>query len=364
MLFLIQKEFKQILRNKFLPKLVCVFPIMVILVMPWVANMEIKNVNLAILDWDKSSLSQSLTTKINASPFFRITLYPSSIQEAYECIYRNDCDIIIEFLAGFEDNALKSNHTTLGIYANTMSNTKGTLGTGYLNQIIMDFTKEKSIAMPSSFTHFELFNLYAFNPNLDYKIYMIPALVVMVLTMICGFLPAFNIIGEKEKGNIDQINVTPIPKSTFILSKIIPYWVIGLFVLSVCFLLAFLVYGLLPRGNFLLIYVFAIAYILVVTGMGLVISNYSHTMQQAMFVSYFFILILILLSGLFTSVKSMPFFAQCLTYLNPLKYFIESIRSIYLKGSGFEVLWLNLLILLVFAFVLNIWAILSYKKRE
>lgn len=152
--------------------------------------------------------------------------------------------------------------------------------------------------------------------------------------MICGFLPAFNIIGEKQKGNLEQLNVTPISKAKVILSKIIPFWILGLVVLSLCFLLAWAVYGLTPKGGYALAYAFAVMYILVVTGMGLVISNYSNTMQQAMFVAYFFILILILLSGLFTSVKSMPFWAQILTYFNPLRYFIESLRYIFLKGGS------------------------------
>lgn len=184
--------------------------------------------------------------------------------------------------------------------------------------------------------------------------------------MLCGFLPAFNIIAEKQSSNIEQINVSPLPKSLFILSKIILYWIMGLFVLSLCFLLAFLVYGFASKGGYVSIYAFALVYILVVTGLGLVISNYSATMQQAMFVSYFFILILLLLSGLFTSVKSMPFWAQILTYANPLRYFIESLRAIFLRGENLfnsANLTLNLALLFVFALVLNAWAIQSYKKR-
>lgn len=195
---------------------------------------------------------------------------------------------------------------------------------------------------------------------------MIPALTVMVLTMLCGFLPAFNIIAEKQSGNIEQINVSPLPKSLFILSKIIPYWIMGVVVISVCFLLAFVIYGFSSHGGYGSIYAFALAYILVVTGLGLVISNYSNTMQQAMFVSYFFILILLLLSGLFTSIKSMPLWAEILTYANPLRYFIESLRAIFLKGENLlnsASLWGDLCVLIGFALVFNAWAVISYKKR-
>ncbi len=366
MLFLIQKEFKQIFRNAFLPRLILAFPIMVILVMPWVANMEIKNVKLGILDNDKSSTSRELITKISASSYFNLTHNATSKQDADSCIANNECDIILEFPLGFEREFLKNKDSKLGIYANSINSTKGSLGSGYLASIITDFAMSKGLN-PALFNSTEsslnIFSTYRFNPNLDYKIYMIPALMVMVLTLVCGFLPAFNIVGEKEKGNIEQINVTPISKFNFILSKLIPYWVIGLIIVSVCMILAYLVYGLYPQGNIFLLYMFICSYILVVTGMGLVISNYSNTMQQAMFVCYFFVLILILMSGLMTSVKSMPEWAQMLTYCNPLRYLIESLRLLYLKGSGIESLYLNLIILLGFALLLNTWAIVGYKKR-
>ncbi|MCH5313688.1 MAG: ABC transporter permease [Helicobacter sp.] len=361
MLFLIQKECKQILRNTFLPKLIFVFPIVVILVLPWATNMEIKNVNVGIVDFDKSSTSRSIIMKISSSPYFHIVLSTNDMQEAYHCIDNNVCDILLEFPSHFESTIFKEKQAKLGIYANAINGIKGSLGAGYLSTIIMNFAKEKS-------SHFEpiqaqALSFYRFNPHLDYKIYMIPALLGMVLTLICGFLPAFNIVGEKERGNIEQMNVTPISKFVVILSKLIPYWIIGLFVLSLCFLLAFLVYNLSARGSYGLIYLFSLSYICVVSGIGLIISNYSRTMQQAMFVIFFFMLILVLMSGLFTSIKSMPSWAYYLTYINPLRYFMESLRLIFLKGSSFVDIWHNFVALLLFAGLFNLWAVLSYKKR-
>jgi ABC-2 type transport system permease protein len=162
---------------------------------------------------------------------------------------------------------------------------------------------------------------------------MIPALMVMLLTLICGFLPALNIVSEKEVGTIEQINVTPVPKFIFILAKLLPYWLIGFVVLTVCFILAWLIYGIVPVGHFLLIYFFAVLFVLVMSGFGLVISNYSATMQQSMFVMWFCLLVVILMSGLFTPISSMPEWAQLITRLNPLRYFMEVMRMVYLKGS-------------------------------
>jgi ABC-2 type transport system permease protein len=203
---------------------------------------------------------------------------------------------------------------------------------------------------------------YKFNPHLDYKVFMIPALMVMLLTMIAGFLPALNIVGEKEAGTIEQMNVTPVKRLMFVLSKLIPYWVIGFFILSICMGVAALVYQLYPVGSLLTIYFFASIYILVVSGFGLVVSNYSNTMQQAMFVMFFFVMVFLLMSGLFTPVSSMPDWAQKITVFNPLKYLMQVMRLVYLKGSAFGEMIPQFLALCGFAVGLNAWAVMSYRK--
>jgi ABC-2 type transport system permease protein len=203
-----------------------------------------------------------------------------------------------------------------------------------------------------------------YNPHADYKLFMVPALMVMLLTMLCGFLPALNIVGEKEAGTIEQMNVSPVPRRAFILAKLIPHWINGFVVLGVCMVLAGVVYGIWPVGNLPTILLFAAIYLLVVSGVGLVISNYSETMQQAMFVMFFFMMILLLMSGLFTPVRSMPGWAQAIAAINPLKYFIEVMRLVYLKGSGLAQLVPQLFALCGFAVAFNVWAVASYRKSN
>jgi ABC-2 type transport system permease protein len=193
---------------------------------------------------------------------------------------------------------------------------------------------------------------------------MVPALMVMLLTMLAGFLPALNIVSEKEVGTIEQMNVTPVNKFTFILAKLIPYWIIGFIVLTICFILAALVYGLFPAGSLLTIGLFAGIYTLVVSGLGLIISNHSNTMQQAMFVMFFFIMVLILMSGLFTPINSMPPWAKAITLFNPLRYFIEVMRMVFLKGSVLADLIPQMLALVGFAIFFNTWAVISYRKTN
>lgn len=367
--FLLEKEFKQIFRNPFLPKLILFMPVMMLLIMPWAANQEIKNIKLSVVDNDHSSYSERLIHKVTASGYFILEDVSGSNDEALKSIESGKADIILEIRPEFEKDLMKTGIADLMISANAVNGTKGGLGSAYLVAIINDFSSDliSESGINAEIRTTPSINIVPhnkYNVYLDYKVFMIPALVVMLLTMIAGFLPALNIVGEKEAGTIEQMNVTPVNRLMFILGKLIPYWVIGFVVLSICFILAALVYGLFPVGNLLIIYLYAGVYILVVSGLGLVISNYSDTMQQAMFVMFFFILILVLLSGLFTPVSSMPDWAQAITKINPLSYFIQVMRSIYLKGSGMTDLLPQLFALCGFAVFFNIWATFSYRKSN
>ena len=365
--FLLEKEFKQIVRNKFLPRMILLFPVMVLLVFPLAANFEIKNINLCVIDNDHSSYSNQLVQKVISSGYYKLTSVVDDSKKALDQIEKDKADIILEIPANFEKDLVREQTAHVLISANSVNGTKGGLGSAYLSGIVTDFSsevREKWIqsAIQAKFPVIEIISQNRFNPHLSYKIYMIPALMVMVLTMLCGFLPALNIVGEKEAGTMEQINVTPIPKFIFIISKLLPYWIIGFTVITIAFGLAYVVYGLSPAGSLGTIYFFAALYILGISGFGLVISNYSNTMQQAMFVMYFFMLILILMSGLFTPINSMAEWAQYITVFNPLKYFMQVMRMVYLKGSGISELGTQFVALSCFAVFFNLWAILNYRK--
>ena len=364
--FLIEKEFKQLIRNSFLPRLILLFPCMIMIFMPWAMNLEVRNVSLNIVDNDHSVLSRRLVDKIAASTYFRLTALPDSYDEALRNVEAGDADVILEIPRYFERDCIGGNAAHVLIAANAVNGTKGGLGSTYLSNIVRDYTSEAvTTDIPASSTvDCRLSTLNLYNPNLNYKLFMVPALMVMLLTLICGFLPALNIVGEKEAGTIEQINVTPVSKFTFILAKLLPYWLIGFIVLTICFILAWALYGIVPVGHFLIIYFFAVLFVLSMSGLGLVISNHSATMQQSMFVMWFCMLILILMSGLFTPISSMPGWAQVITVFNPLKYLMQVMRMVYLKGSGMTDLLPQLGALLLFALVLNIWAVRSFKKVE
>lgn len=368
--FLLEKEFKQIIRDPFMPRLILFMPVMMILILPFAANYEVKNLRLTIIDNDKSPYSARLANKAGASGYFQTVAYAHSGDEALRHVEADKADIILEISPDFEKDLVNGGVAEVMVSANAVNGMKGGLGASYLSAIVNDFaadisSEQSTVATQGSASpQVRLVPHNKYNTYLDYKVFMIPALAVMLLTMLAGFLPALNIVGEKEAGTIEQINVTPVSRLTFILAKLIPYWLIGLVALSLSLLFAAAAYGLIPEGNILLIYTYAAAYILVVSGMGLVISNYSDTMQQAMFVTFFFVLILVLLSGLFTPINSMPQWAQVVARCNPLSYFIQAMRAIYLKGSGLADLLPQLFALLGFAALLNTWAIISYQKSH
>jgi ABC-2 type transport system permease protein len=367
--YLIEKEFKQIFRNPFIPKIIVALPLMAMLVFPWATNQEIKNIRIVIVDCDQSSYTRRLTGKIDASSYFVLSALSATNESALQRIEAGDADIILEIEPGFEKKLLTGGSAGVMLSANAVNSMKSGLGSGYLSGILRDFAEELReeqfpVSGKNSLPVIKLVSQNRFNVSLDYKVFMVPALMVMLLTIICGFLPALNIVGEKESGTIEQINVTPVRKFTFIVSKLIPYWVIGFFVLTICLLLAAFVYGLIPAGHLLTVYFFSLIYIVSISGIGLVISNYSETLQQSMFVIFFFMIIMILMSGLFTPVASMPQWAQYLTAINPLKYFIQVMRAICLKGSDIAHLTGQLAALCSFALFFNGWAVLSYKKNK
>ena len=370
--FLIEKEFKQLLRNSFLPRLIIGYPCMVMIIMPWAANMEIKNISVNVVDNDHSVVSQRLIHKIDASSYFRLNNLSPTYNSALRDVESGDADVILEIPRHFEKKLENGKASHVLLAANAVNGSKGGLASSYMTATLADYNAQLHVENPSSGIVQEAAssvqpsvsvsekNLY--NPHLNYKLFMVPALMVMLVTVICGFLPALNIVSEKEVGTIEQMNVTPVGKFKFILAKLIPFWVVGFVVLTLSFGFAWLIYGILPVGSLGIIYLLSALFVLVMSGFGLVISNHSATMQQAMFVMFFFIIILLLMSGLFTPVMSMPQWAQIITILNPLKYFVDIMRMVYLKGSGLADLSLQIGALLAFATLFNFWAVKSYRK--
>ena len=367
--FLLEKEFKQFFRNSFLPRLVIMFPVMIMLVVPWITTMDVRDIDVVVVDMDRSAYSERLIKDIDASPYFRLKDVVDNYDSALERVEYGVADAVVEIPSGFEKDLIVRGASPVQLSINTVNGTRGVLGGSYLGALMVSFSQKvmsethdtrRNVTMP----RIELITQHRYNPLLDYKLYMIPALMVIILIVMCGFLPALNIVSEKERGTIEQMNVTPVSKFMFILAKLIPYWVMGIVILSICMGFAYVAYGLFPKGSIWVIYMFAFMFILSMSGFGLVISNYSNTMQQAMFVMFFFVMIFQLMSGLLTPIRSMPDWAQWITVFNPPRYFVQMMRLVYLKGGGISDLSTELLAMLGFVIFFGLWAVLSYKKRD
>ncbi len=367
--FILQKEFRQIFRDPSIIRLIFIMPVIQLIVLPWAADYEMKNIKISVVDKDHSGYSRNLISKITASGYFVLNDYSVSYNQSLKEIENDHSDIILEIPPLFEKKLVTENEATLFIAGNAINGVKANLGSAYLRSIIQDFNKEvrmEWMQLPrfSPETQIEVTSSNWFNPLLNYKYFMVPGILVILLTMVGSNLTALNIVREKEIGTIEQINVTPIRKHHFILGKLIPFWLLGLLVLTIGFTIAKLVYGIVPIGNFITIYVFAAIYLLAVLGLGLLISTYAATQQQAMLISFFIMMIFILLGGLYTSIDSMPEWAQWITRFNPVSYFIEVMRMIVLKGSTLADIKHQLLVMSGFAIALNGWAVFSYRKRS
>ena len=349
--------------------MILVVPSVQLSILPLAADYEIKNINIAIVDQDHSSYSQRLVSTITSSGYFRLTGMNPSYKGAFELIERDKADLILEIPANFEKRVTRENQDRLFIAVNAINGVKASLGAAYLASIVRRFNDDLRLELlPSNGLSpqpvIEVAPTNWFNIHMNYRVFMVPGILAILVTMVGGFLSALNIVKEKEVGTIEQINVTPIRKHHFILGKLIPFWVLGNVVFTVGLLISWLIYGIVPAGNLLVLYGFIAVYLLSVLGLGLLISTFCETQQQAMFIMFFFMMIFILLGGLFTSTDSMPAWAKMVSDLNPVTYLIDVMRMIILKGSGFSDVLRHLVIVGFFAVVLNTWAVINYKKTS
>jgi ABC-2 type transport system permease protein len=365
--FLLQKEFRQILRSKSLIFTIIFGPIIQLIILPLAANYTIKNINLAIVDHDHSTYSRKLIEKIYSSGYFLRAGYDNSYDKAADLIAHDKADIILEIPQNFEDNLVREDKQQIFLAVNAINGTKAGVGSGYLGSILADFNNEIRLqwTQPERFNQaatIDIVNANWYNPYLSYFMFMVPGLMVSLLTGIGAFSASLNIVREKEIGTIEQINVTPIKKWQFIIGKLIPYWFMGMIVFTVGLAVSRFMYGIIPVGNVGLLYGFLSVYLLTLLGVGLLISTFADTQQQAVSVAFFFVIIFNFISGVFTPIDSMPAWGQALAYISPMSHFASVMRMVVLKGSQFHDILPHFIAIIILGLVFNIWAVVNYRK--
>lgn len=369
LLFIIQKEFRQIFRNKSMLPIIFVLPLVQLLILSNAASFEVKNIKFSYIDHDHSAASRELISKFQASDYFKTITSFSNKKEANLEMQKGTVDVILEIPNHFERKILTDKTVPLSVSINTIDGAAAGVENVYISQIIASFhQKIKTQLMhyaDDSFTepqNIVTIPSFWYNNTLNYKTFMVPGILVLLVTMLSLFLSSMNIVREKEMGTLEQINVTPIKKHQFIIGKLFPFWVLGLVILTVGLIIAKVIFNIPMLGNIGLIYLFTSVYLLVILGIGLFISNHTETQQQAMFIAWFFTVIFILMSGLFTPIESMPNWAQNITLFNPIRYYVTIIRMVLLKGASLSDIATPFYIILFYAFTINGLAVWSYKK--
>jgi ABC-2 type transport system permease protein len=365
---LIRKEFKQIFRNPNIIRIMLMAPIVQLIIIPLAADFEVKNINLAIMDQDQSPYSHKIANRLTESGYFRLVGTPRQPQEAQALLDRGTADMVLEIPVGFERQLVREQESRIAINADAVNIVKAGLGLNYAGQIIQMANQE----IRSDFVQFprlnpmptiEINNRFWYNPDFNYRHYMAPGILALLLIMVGAMISALNIVREREIGTMEQINVTPIRSYEFLLAKLIPFLLIGLLSLTIGLFVCWSIFGLVAKGSYLTIYCFAMVYLFAALGIGQLIAIFTDTQQQATLFAFFFMMMFVLLSGLYTSIDSMPQWAQTLALANPVTHFVDVMRSVMLKGSSWLDLQYRFWVLSGFAVLFNTLAIILYRKR-
>ncbi len=366
-LYLIRKEFLQIFRNKFISKAIFAVPIIQMLVLVPAVTFEIKNVRLCIIDKDMTQESRGLIGKLTGSTFFKVTFATFSETEANNLLHRNKFDLILNIPSGFGKDLVTGKPGKLMTTIDAINSSTAQLSWAYLNGVIRDYnmnilTNNFNTIPVATAPQIQITNRYWYNEMLNYKHYMLPGILGILVTAIGFLLAGLNMVKEKEVGTIEQINVTPVRKYQFIIAKMVPFFIFGMIDLAIGLLLGRLAFNIPFVGSISLLFMCAAIFMIAVLGLALFISTFSGTQQQYMFIAFFCMIIFILMSGIFTPFESMPRWAQDFNLINPVAYLMRINRMVMLKGSTIHDISREIYSLIVIAICFTTLAVRRYRK--
>ncbi|MCL2436257.1 MAG: ABC transporter permease [Lentimicrobiaceae bacterium] len=366
-LILIKKEFLQVFRNTLLMQILIVAPLVQFLLFPFTADYEIKTLNIAFIDHDRSTITREMRNKFEYSKYFISHGLLEAKKEAEALMLNDDIDILIEFPANFEKNIMTAAPATIAITANAINSVKAGIGVGYVQTVLGEFYEDKVTewgAIGSTSAKLLPTNIYWYNEQMNYKNLIVPGILVILVTLIGAYVTALNIVREKEIGTIEQINVSPIQKWQFLVGKMIPFWILGMAEFLLGLFLMKIVFDISVQGSLPVLISVTSIYLLVMLGLGFFISSISTNQLQAMFIVFFLFIVFVLLSGLFTPIEGMPQWAKYINYLNPMSYYMDVIKLIVLKGSGIDEIKMQISVLSGMAVIINAAALLSYREAR
>jgi ABC-2 type transport system permease protein len=374
---LLHKEFLQIRRDKVILRMLFVMPMIQLLVLANTATFEVKTSRLWVVDQDRTPAARALVDHFTASKRFAVAGYSMVTQPGDDALLDGSANAILVLPEGFARTIVRDRSATVQMVLNAENGSQAGVIQSYASEIIARYANEITLASAPRMNvsggaerapvrgraMMEIRTRGRYNASLDYKRFMIPGILVQLVTLVGTLMTALNIVREKEAGTLDQLNVTPIRPSVFIAAKLIPLWIIGLIEFSVGITLAVLVFNVPIVGNPLVLLLGAAVFLLGALGLGLWISTVSDTQQQALFVTFSIVMVYILMSGLFTPVRAMPGWVQTVAQINPLMHFIALVRAVMLKGAGFVEVWRQLAALAAIGVTILSLAVSQYRKR-
>ncbi|HUV37329.1 MAG TPA: ABC transporter permease [Patescibacteria group bacterium] len=369
LLYIIQKEFRQIARERVFLLVIFIMPFIQIVVLGFAITTDIRNVSMAIIDYDRSSMSRRITDAFRVTGSFRYRGVLSTEREVARRMNRDEIKLALVIPRHLERDVKRGASPAVQVLVDGVDGNTAGVALAYANRIVQDLQREWLREAGTGAG--ELRNIHltevetrmVYNPALESTNNIVPGILAMLLMTITSFLTGMSIVREKEIGTLEQLMVTPVRSTELILGKVIPLLVVAFVLLNIGILAAGLIFGLWMKGSLITLYLLSILFSMSSLGLGVFASTLANTQQQAMFVTWFFTIFSILLSGFFIPIENMPRVVQVITYLNPVRYFMVVIREIYLKGTGLDLLWKEALAMTIFGLVMFVSATVRFQKR-
>ena len=367
---LVIKEFRQIRRTRAYLALIFVAPFMQLLIMGSAITNDVKHIPLVVVDQDMTPSSREIVRSIRAVDLFDFRGFADSSRHAVRALDDGWAKAALVIPRNFEEDMKRGTNPSVQVLVDGVDGNSAGITLGHITSMVLRIQQEWAarlrISNPSAAARsatVEVIPRLYYNPELDSKLNFVPGLIGLLLLMITTMLTAINIVREKELGTLEQLMVTPLGGIQLIIGKIIPFTILGIVQFTVGIIAARLVFGISISGSIPLLYGMVLLFLMSTLGLGIFVSTITNTQQQAMFVAWFTMIFALLLSGFFVPIKNMPRLVQYLTYINPLRYFINVLREIYLKATPFRYLWQEATAMGILGFLLIVAASLGFRKR-
>ncbi len=376
---MIRKEFRQVLRDPKSRAVLIMPPIIQLIIFGMAVNLDVENVRTAWVDLDRTEASRALRAAYEGSAHFTLYYEPDGEAEIADLLDRGRADLVVRVDRGFAADLLRGRTAKVQLLVDGSNSNTAAIVSGYAQQILSRFGAEwlqrqkavklvaatQSVGAPVDprLPRLDVRHRVWFNPNMLSSAYYVPGIIVLVITITTLTLTSLALVREREIGTLEQLMVTPLRPVELMLGKTIPFALVAMFDVLIVTILALVLYQVPLRGHVYLLFLGGLLYVMTTLGIGLFVSTVSNTQQQAMMLSFFFSFPTIQLSGFAFPIANMPTVVQWISYLNPMRYFLEIVRAVFLKGVGLEALYPQFLALAVLGVLILGLSSMRFRKR-